>query len=52
MNTPLTWLLDEKSDGAQLNDLRPVIEAIGDQYNTMSRQEARKFLRRIADIFV
>lgn len=41
MNTPLTWLLDEKSDEAQLNDLRPAIESIGDHYITMSRHEAR-----------
>jgi len=52
MNTPLTWLLDEKSDEAQLNDLRPAIESIGDHYITMSRQEAQKYQRLIADIFV
>ncbi len=41
MVTPLTWLLDEKSDEAQLNDLRPAIESIGDKHITISRQEAR-----------
>ena len=41
MDTPLTWLLDEKQEESGVSDLRPAIEAVGDRYLTISSREAR-----------